>query len=1275
MSLAERLDKIRSSPRLQNQQQTAVVLSAIEDTLRAESTNASVSDFTPAAYFAALLSLLGQYISPTRGIVNKDIATAVVYLLDLVTPHVPPPLLREKFSQILTSLAPALTHYDAEAPLLRGSIGSLESLLVAQNGAAWQLSQAQISPRRGVAGLLAIAVDHRPKVRKRAQEALTKVLKSPPPSPSLDHPAADMCAESALRTVKDLAEAASKSRKKGHKDNQHHEPALIHSLQLVKTIASASGGWPSRKIDALCELLLDVSRSSNEFLTMAAFEVFEVMFEGMADEVSSAKLPHLLEVISQLQPAATDTQLLPPWMAVISRAYDVSSQVSPEDTFQNLPDIFSKISSFLSSPSHNIRVSASECLISFLSNCIPDSVIIEPSIFDEKTLEKLATNLTDLLNVRYQSAWMEVFSVISAAFDALRYRAAPLLTTVVKTIGDLRGNDSFAGKKEADEVLSQAIHATGPDFVLSVLPLNLLKPQAGKPGRAWLLPLLRDSVSNTKLAHFKEELVPLSENMFQRVLDHGKKDKTMDIKIFETVVQQIWSCLPGYCDLPLDLIEALDQSFAEMLSNLLYQQTELRTDICRALQNLVESNKALIEAVEDGDALKFTRVTRGQAQLNLDHLAPFAGNLLAVLFNVYSQTLPHNRGVLLQCINAYLSITPEKELLETFTRVTTMLESSLQEAANAQSQPDKQKQQKPDANKMPPATHTLMDLLITLSIYLPRSSYPQLFTIATVIINNPQDAQLQKKAYKLIPRISESETGRQALQDRNAELQKLLLDSAEKSSPPSRRDRLIAIGKVVEFLPDQDLYFIPSVLPEVVIATKEVNEKARNAAFDLLVALGQRMRKGGKVAMSKVPHMDTSAEEKNADLEEYLVMVSAGLAGSTPHSVSASVTACTRILYEFRKELKDETVAQLVETMDLFLQSKSREIVRSVLGFVKVCVISLPDGIVRPRLKSLMPSLMGWSHEHKGHFKAKVKHIIERMIRRFGVEEVEKVCPEEDKKLITNIRKTKERKKKNKDGQAEHANDEDVEKEERSARKGRFENEFDEAIYGSEDDESVVSGSDAEDSDGEGGVSLRGASRNGKQKQSQTYIVEDEDEPLDLLDRRALGNISSTRPLKARQLQGKKTKAQTNIDGKLIFNEPPTKSKKSTAKDVDMMDHGANEGDESINAYVDAVSGRDSAKRGQRGKLKFTNRPQKGKNDDDDDMELDEQEIAHARKSNHTSPRTPRGGRGGRANGGSGRGGHSPRGRGRGMQGARMQRRGLGVPKQRQKVRSGRVGK
>lgn len=638
--------------------QTAVVLSAVEDTLRDQQYGS-----TPTAYFAALLALLGQSISPSSGIVNKELATSVVYLLDLVTPYVPAPLLRTKFSQILTSIAPVLTNHEIEAPLIRSSIGCLESLLVAQDSAAWALSQAQVSPRRALAGLLALASDHRPKVRKRAQDAITHILKSPPPSPSLDHPAADMCAETAMHNLNDVMTANGKKKKKGrgqaHED--HHQPGLMHALQAVKTIAAASGGWPSKKIEALCQILMNISRSSNDYLTMVAFEVFEIMFKGMADEFSSSKLPRLMDAITELRPSQNDSQLLPPWIAVISRGYDVSAQIDPEETFLKLPDIFEMVSGFLTSSSHNIRISASECLVSFLVNCVPAKVILEPSISDEKTLDKMAGLGELLLSAKYQAAWMEIFGVISALFETLKWRSATRMNEIVSVVGELRSNDSFQGKKQADAVLGKAVEAIGPEAVLNILPLNLARPRANQPGRAWLLPILRDHVINTNLAHFKSEFVPLSEAMFQRVIENGANEKTMEIKIFETLVQQTWALLPGYCNLPLDLSISFDQSFAELLSNLLYKQTELRPDICKALQMLVESNQESLNTETPMENHQ-RRITKETAKQNIDHLSKFSGNLLAVLFNVYSETLPQYRGFILQCINAYLSITPEQVL-------------------------------------------------------------------------------------------------------------------------------------------------------------------------------------------------------------------------------------------------------------------------------------------------------------------------------------------------------------------------------------------------------------------------------------------------------------------------------------------------------------------------------------------------------------------------------------------------------------------------------------
>ena len=1223
-----------------------MVLLAIEGTLKEQK-----CEFTPAGYFAALLALLKQS-APAKGSINKDLTTTVAYLLDLVTSHVHANLLRSKFSDILQSLTPALALADVEASLLRSSIGCLESLLVAQDAPAWALPPVQEGPRKAFAMLLNLAVNHRPKVRKRAQDAITHILKNPPPSPALDHPVADMCAQGAMQSLGDLAAASAAQRKsfKGQRKSEEYTPGLMHALQLVKTVAGALEGWPSKKMEPLCKILMEISKSNNQYLTAAAFDVFEMMFASMAYESSSTKLPQLMEALWELRPSQNDSQLLPPWIAVLSRGYAVSAQVAPSKTFQQLSGGFETISHLLTSPSHNIRVSASECLISFLVNCVPLNAIIEPSADDKQSLEKLAKLTNNLLAVKYQAAWMEVFHVLSALFRALKWRSRTITDDIIKTVGELRGNDSFTGKKEADAVLGQAVEAMGPEALLDLLPLNLSGASSAQPGRAWLLPILRDHVSNTNLSHFRSEFVPLSESMYQRLLEKGDSEKSMQTKIFETLIQQIWATLPGYCFLPLDLPSAFDQTLAELLSNVLYKQTDLRVDVCRSLYTLVESNQQVL-AVEDSAAeiILQRRVTKDDAQANLNHLSAFASNLLSVLFNVYSQTLPQFRGHILQCINAYLSITPANELSETFTRINNLLESALAtETSQAQATKRKQQQQ-PQSERMPPQSHTLMDLVITIAIYLPSSIYPTLFSLAALILPQSSDPQLQKKAYKLLPRLATTHAGVLALQERNAELQTLMLQNASSATPPCRHDRLASLSTIIHHLPSTDLHFIPSILSEVVVSAKEVNERARTAAFDVLVLMARKMSVGGTISQSKIPHMASDSPNVQASLEEYFTMVSAGLVGSTPHMVSASITALTRLLYEFHDQLPKPTIEDMLETLGLFLTSASREIVRSVLGFVKVAIISLPVSIVQPRLGTLMPGLMSWSREHKAHFRSKVKHILERAIRRFGYEEVNKWTPEDDRKLLANIRKAKERAKRKKAG----ATDGDADEVRKERRKGAFESEYDAAIQSSSDD-------DEEANSDEGSEERR--------KGQKAYILEDEETPLDLLDRRAFGNISSSKP--ARPQQPAKRRGKLNTDGKLVVGTGESEEEDGVM-DLGFDESGRTKNGEEvsleggINAYVDAIRGRDAVQRGRGGRLKFSNKREQPKDQDAMDVDAEittkaERPTKAVRFGGSTTNRAATGGTG------SGRGGLS----GKKMD-AKKQRRGLGMAK----VSGGRVVK
>ena len=61
---------------------------------------------------------------------------------------------------------------------------------------------------------------------------------------------------------------------------------------------------------------------------------------------------------------------------------------------------------------------------------------------------------------------------------------------------------------------------------------------------------------------------------------------------------------------------------------------------------------------------------------------------------------------------------------------------------------------------------------------------------------------------------------------------------------------------LLPLVPPSSLHVIPSLIPEAVLGTKEPSERARSAAFDLIVAMGKKMAEGGVVKRDLVDGMD-----------------------------------------------------------------------------------------------------------------------------------------------------------------------------------------------------------------------------------------------------------------------------------------------------------------------------------------------------------------------------------------------------------------------------------
>jgi ribosomal RNA-processing protein 12 len=462
-------------------------------------------------------------------------------------------------------------------------------------------------------------------------------------------------------------------------------------------------------------------------------------------------------------------------------------------------------------------------------------------------------------------------------------------------------------------------------------------------------------------------------------------------------------------------------------------------------------------------------------------------------------------------------------------------------------------------------THAMMGLVLAVAAHLGKggdlSTVELLFRTVQPHVRDDSDPVLQKKAYSTLLLLCKRHPdfvfgGPVKGSGKLTEMLGLLRgESLLTCQAGAKRLRLRCLCKIFEQIDvanGEHVALVPECIGEVMLCTKEANFKARSAAFELLGVLGQKMADAPSTHFGGV-----DAPEGGAGcLPELFQMVLGGLAAVTPHMRSASVLSLARLMFQFgqpdetrlresrpeqgglgrRNAARQEAmsqhvmtmVPQLLETVLLLLREKAREVVKSVIGFVKVVVGIAPTEVLEPLLPLLVSSETGlllnnWAHDPKNRFKAKIKTILSRLCRRFGYDAVSALMPEKDRRLVVHLQKVKRREaaKKAKDREMEKADAEPVvlpggararaRARELEKRRLRQTNRGFDQMVGSDDDEDEDGDGDDADYASVKGRAAGGAAAGGKKAAraalkerrlaSQGRVSEAGGKVLDLLDR------------------------------------------------------------------------------------------------------------------------------------------------------------------------------
>ncbi|CCM05445.1 uncharacterized protein FIBRA_07664 [Fibroporia radiculosa] len=1182
--LDQALAKIRphTSSSLAHQKTPATLLHALEATFREQHTRAS-----PTAFYAALLTTLDGVLqaAPTTGppLGEGDILPAVLYLLALVAPHVPAPVIRSHLNTVVSLTSPLFPALSQHAPPLRSQLALYSTVLQA-------LERPQLEAqglRQSFVFILQLTLDPRPKVRKKAAELVKDVLSSPP-LPFSRHPYAQRVADWAHSALGEVT-VGGLSKFKGKKAEAEGSDIAIHLLAFLRPVLST---LPPTSLPPITTALLGLPRLGNSYLAQSAYSILaELVAISVEDPATNIQeqLSNVLQAVLSSSPIRGDSVFSSAWAGVLGNTMLAYHATDSDSCASEVGTVWRALWLFLETEDASTRKAVAQALDSVAQCFTPSLIVTALQEKDQSEHKSVIARIIVQVSKAFESlafarSVTDLLSVVSSLISHLRYRsgsrASPtaaelLLLPLIVKVGDLRIQKNFEHKEAADVVLSTAMRVLGPEVMLRALPLNLepVDRQGGREPRAFLLPLLAQP-HPSPLGHFLSYFVPLTERMFDLQQKAEIEGRLSEAKLWSVLVEQIWMGLPGYCWGTPDLQQALTLEFSQLLSQLLYNQPELRPAVLKSLKTLVESNVALAA----GDTAKLPQSIRADAippevaQSNVMFLQSQAESWLAVLFNLFSSIGRDNQGMVGDVVSAWASIAGEQEIARAYLKLVDLFKQNLNKLQAAKSTTGSR-----DVENI---TAVTQDLLVLVLPHLSSVDATALFNLCLASdVLESKDNGVQKRGYKILSKLVESN---KATVDADAVIQRLE-QNIDGLAAAAKKDRFHLLTHLMSLIPSTHLHLLLSIIPEAVLGTKEPSEKARNAAFDLIVAMGRKMAEGGVVKRSMVDGMDADdGPEATATMEEYMTMVAGGLAGATPHMISATVTAISRLVFEFKDAISSQMQTEIFTTLLVFVTSANREIVKSVLGFVKLAIHTMSAELLRPHLSQLVPALLKWSHDHKNHFKAKVRHIFERMIRRFSWEDVYTCAAEEEaRKVLLNIKKRKDRAKRKRALAAENE-DEDEEPAPKPATGGDA---FEDVLYGSE--------SELDDSDEETPVDRTGRLLKSKGIASGARLRMDDDDPMDLLQGAAtrLTNASAGKRRKPGK-DASRFKADEDT-GKMVIDDDNSEDQ----ADVETAD----------DAYRESLTSTDGFTRGLNGRVKFnkdTKKRRREHEEADEDVEM-----------------------------------------------------------------------
>ncbi|KAF8401126.1 hypothetical protein HHK36_014430 [Tetracentron sinense] len=1108
---------------------------------------------SPIAYFGATISSLDRLSTASQP--SDPVIAALLTLLSMILPRISVAILRKKrdfFSKLLLRI---LRPESATIPGVASGLKCISHLLIVGDNVIWS----EIALLYGV--LLGFITDSRPKVRKQSHLCLRDVLRSFQRSAMLA-PASEGITNIFERFLL-LAGGSNSNASQGKKGAQE----VLYVMDALKDCLPLMSMKFTSSIMKYFKSLMELHQP---LVTRRITDSLHVLCLHPTSEVAPDVL---LDLLCSLSSSASANENSVDGMMFTARLLDVGIRkvylLNRQICIVKLPIVFNALGEILACEHEEALFAAMEALKSLIEACIDESLIkqgVDHIAGDEDVdmrrsgptiIGKICATIESLLGYRYNAVWDMALQVVSAMFNKLGENSSFLLRGTIKSLADMQklSDEDLSCRKQLHECFGSVLGAIGPETFLSLLPLKLEAEDLFE-ANVWLLPILKKYTVGARLSFFTKSILGMVELIRQKARMLEQEGRIFSSRSTEALVYSLWSLLPSFCNYPVDTAESF-KGLEEVLCSALHEEPDVCGIICSSLQILIQQNKRLLEEdsnlsnneISIPEQRARAHYTPQVAGDNLSTLRSSAKKFFSVLSGIFLKSPKDSGGYLQSTIGEFASIS-DRAVVKSFFRTTMQkLLTVTQKSVKAEQPRNSSSMQIDDsANKNLPllARGQLLDLAVSLLPGLDAKEVDLLFVAIKPALQDDQGL-VQKKAYKILSIIlRDRDVFLSTKLDDLLELMIEVLPSCHFSAKRYRLDCLyFLIVHVSKDAASEEMKSdnISSFLTEIILALKESNKKTRNRAYDILVQIGHAYR-------------DEERGGKKENLQQFFNMVAGGLAGESPHMISAAVKGLARLAYEFSDLVS--AAYNVLPSAFLLLQRKNREIIKANLGLVKVLVAKSQAEGLHTHLRSMVEGLLKWQDNTKNHFKAKVKLLLEMLVQKCGLDAVKAVMPEEHMKLLTNIRKIKERKERKIVSNSEEES-RSLQSKATTSRLSRWNHTKIFSDFGNEETEDsdteymeakTVSGRWSKASSLSKGSSLRSKqTRRASKSLPEDLFDQLEDDPLDLLDRqRTRSALRSSEHLKRKPESD--DEPEIDSEGRLVIHEGE-RPKRETPSDPD----------------------------------------------------------------------------------------------------------------------------